>query len=194
MESTEKDYTRWYGPDEKPIIPEGETNIWVCGLIELNKKRYLLKVCYDPEMSSCTHGWMINIDILMAWCYLPSKEIIDKDELVKRIKSLKGVIVVNDFQEGYNLAIDEVLKVIQDADLYNCGDCSHALVNHITKELINELDKYKHLPNTLFNQDKMRELVNHYNNKDLIENGPYSIVRIIKFNEDGSYQLSVTKR
>ena len=145
-------------------------------------------------MSSCTHGWMINIDILMAWCYLPSKEIIDKDELVKRIKSLKGVVVVNDFQEGYNLAIDEVLKVIQDADLYNCGDCSHALVNHITKELVNELDKYNHLPNTLFNQDKMRELVNRYNNKDLIENGPYSIVRIIKFNEDGSYQLSVAKR
>lgn len=121
------------------------------------------------------------------------KTIIDKDELIKRIKSLKGVVVTNDYQEGYNLAIDDVLNIIQDADLYNCNDCSQSLVNHITKELINELDKYEHLPNTLFNQDKMRELVNYYNNKDLIENGPYSIVRIIKFNEDGSYQLSVTK-
>ena len=119
------------------------------------------------------------------------KKIIGKDELVKRIKSLKGIVVVNDYQEGYNSAIDEVLNIIQDADLYNCGDCSQSLVNHITKELINELDKYEHLPNTLFNRDKMRELVNYYNNKDLIENGPYSIVRVIKFNEDGTYQLSV---
>lgn len=122
------------------------------------------------------------------------KVIIDKDELVKRIKALKGVVVVNDYQEGYNFAIDEVLDVIQDTDLYNCGDCSQSFVNHITKELVNELDKYEHLPNTLFNQTKMRELVNYYNNKDLIENGPYSIVRIIKFNEDGTWQLSVAKR
>lgn len=122
------------------------------------------------------------------------KVIIDKDELVKRIKALKGVVVVNDYQEGYNFAIDEVLDVIQDTDLYNYGDCSQSFVNHITKELVNELDKYEHLPNTLFNQTKMRELVNYYNNKDLIENGPYSIVRIIKFNEDGTWQLSVAKR
>lgn len=61
----------WHTANEKPVIPEGETGICVCGLLELNGELKPVKIWYNPEQASCTHGWLINIDILKYWNYLP---------------------------------------------------------------------------------------------------------------------------
>ena len=116
-----------------------------------------------------------------------------KKELIKKIETLKSIYVTNDFQEGYNSAIVDVIELIQETDFPDCEDCTTLLVNPITQQLEKELEKYKHLPDTLFNRFKMAELVKKFNNKDFIENGPYSIVRHIKFNEDGTYKITATK-
>ena len=116
-----------------------------------------------------------------------------KKELIKKIETLKSIYVTNDFQEGYNSAIVDVIELIQETDFPDCEDCTTLLVNPITQRLEKELEKYKHLPDTLFNRFKMAELVKNFNNKDFIENGPYSIVRHIKFNEDGTYKITATK-
>lgn len=116
-----------------------------------------------------------------------------KEELIKKIETLKSIYVTNDFQEGYNSAIVDVIELMQETDFPDCEDCTTLLVNPITQKLEKELEKYKHLPDTLFNRHKIQELVNSYNMIDFIENGPYSIVRQINFNEDGTFTLTATK-
>lgn len=61
----------WHSMDEKPVIPEGHEEIWVCALVEMRGEIKPIKTLYCPKLSSCTHGWVFNIDLLRRWCYLP---------------------------------------------------------------------------------------------------------------------------
>lgn len=66
-------------------------------------------------------------------------------------------------------------------------------VNPITEGLKKELEEFDGHPNTLARRDRMTEIVNFYNQKDLSENGYQSVVRKIEFNDDGTYHITAKR-
>lgn len=61
----------WHYMTEKPVIPEGQDGIFVCALVDMRGEIKPIKTLYSPKYSSCTHGWVFNMDLLKRWCYLP---------------------------------------------------------------------------------------------------------------------------